>query len=146
MTFINILVHIQIIMFMQHISNCKADRRHSGGKNNCSKNQENLNQVLILSPPNSLSLVGSISSRQQISFLQHERTGHCASLCFVNLTKITTNCGKFLKRWEQQITSPAPEKSVCRSRSNSQNWTWNSRLFPNRKRSTSRLYIVTLLI
>ena len=38
------------------------------------------------------------------------------------------------------------EKSVCRSGSNSQNWTWNSRLVPNRKRSASRLYIVTLLI
>ena len=34
------------------------------------------------------------------------------------------------------------EKSVCRSGSN----TWNNRLVPNRKRSTSRLYIVTLLI
>ena len=30
--------------------------------------------------------------------------------------------------------------------SNSWNWTWNNRLVPNRKRSTSRLYIVTLLI
>ena len=39
-----------------------------------------------------------------------------------------------------------PEKPVCRSRSNSQNWTWNNRLVPNRKRSTSRLYIVTLFI
>ena len=43
------------------------------------------------------------------------------------------------------------EKSVCRSGSksecrSSQNWTWNNRLVPNRKRSTSRLYIVTLLI
>ena len=38
------------------------------------------------------------------------------------------------------------EKSVCRSGSNSSNWTWNNRLVPNRKRSTSRLYIVTLLI
>ena len=28
----------------------------------------------------------------------------------------------------------------------SQNWTWNNTLVPNRKRSTSRLYIVTLLI
>ena len=27
-----------------------------------------------------------------------------------------------------------------------QNWTWNNRLVPNRKRSMSRLYIVTLLI
>ena len=26
------------------------------------------------------------------------------------------------------------------------NWTWNNRLVPNRKRRTSRLYIVTLLI
>ena len=29
--------------------------------------------------------------------------------------------------------------------SNSKNWTWKNRLVPNRKRSTSRLYIVTLL-
>ena len=38
------------------------------------------------------------------------------------------------------------EKSVCRSGSNSKNWTWTNRLFQNRKRSMSRLYIVTLLI
>ena len=38
------------------------------------------------------------------------------------------------------------EKSVCRSGSNSLNWTWNNRLVPNRKRSTSRLYTVTMLI
>ena len=38
------------------------------------------------------------------------------------------------------------EKSVFRTRSKSQNQTWNNRLVPNRKRSTSRLYIVTLLI
>ena len=37
------------------------------------------------------------------------------------------------------------EKPICRSGSNSWNWTWNNRLVPNRKRSTSRLYIVTLL-
>ena len=29
---------------------------------------------------------------------------------------------------------------------NSWNWTWNNRLVPNRERSTSRLYIVTLLV
>src|SRR5574337_259590 len=29
---------------------------------------------------------------------------------------------------------------------NQQNWTWKNRLVPNRKRSTSRLYIVTQLI
>ena len=45
-------------------------------------------------------------------------------------------------------TRPAdlpPEKSVCRSASNSYNWTWNNRLVPNRERSTSKLYTVTLL-
>ena len=41
---------------------------------------------------------------------------------------------------------PPLEKSVCSSRSNSYNWTWNNRLIPNWERGTSRLYIVTLLI
>ena len=36
------------------------------------------------------------------------------------------------------------ERSVCRSRSNSENWTWNNRLVPNQERSMSMLYIVTL--
>ena len=38
------------------------------------------------------------------------------------------------------------EKPICRSGSDSENWTWNNRLVPNRKRTMSRLYIVTLLI
>ena len=38
------------------------------------------------------------------------------------------------------------EKSVCKSGSNSYNWTWNNRLVQYKKRNTSRLYIVTLLI
>ena len=38
------------------------------------------------------------------------------------------------------------EKPVCRSRSNSQNPTWNHRLVQNWERSTSRLCIVTLII
>ena len=38
------------------------------------------------------------------------------------------------------------EKPVCRSGSNSQNWTEKNRLVPNQERSMSRLYIVTLLI
>ena len=39
-----------------------------------------------------------------------------------------------------------PEKSVCRSRRNNEIQTWNNRLFPNWERSTSKLYIFTLLI
>ena len=38
------------------------------------------------------------------------------------------------------------EKPICKSGSSSSNWTWNNRLVPNKKRSTSRLYTVTLLI
>ena len=59
---------------------------------------------------------------------------------------ITTNCGKFFKRWEYQTIWPAFWKSVCRSRSNSMNWKWNNGLMPNQERSMSRLYIVALLI
>ena len=61
--------------------------------------------------------------------------------------QITVNCGKFSKR--DGNTRPSDlslEKPVCRSESNSQNQTWNNRLVQNRKRSTSRLYIVNLLI
>ena len=38
------------------------------------------------------------------------------------------------------------EKPICRSGSNSENWTWNNRLVPSQERSMSTLYIVTLLI
>ena len=44
------------------------------------------------------------------------------------------------------LTMSTPEKSVCMSRSNSWNWSWNNRWVPNRERSTSRLYIVPLFI
>ena len=39
-----------------------------------------------------------------------------------------------------------PEKPGCRSRNNSQNWTWNNGLIPNWESSVSRLYTVTLFI
>ena len=39
-----------------------------------------------------------------------------------------------------------PEKSVCRTRSNNYSQTRNNGLVPNWERSTSRLYVVTLLI
>ena len=62
------------------------------------------------------------------------------------LTVWITNCGKLLKRCEYQTTYLPPEKSVHRSISNSYKQTWNNALVPNWERSTSRLYIVTLLI
>ena len=59
---------------------------------------------------------------------------------------ITINCGQFWKRWEYQTTWPASWETCMQVRKQQLNWTWNSRLVPNRKRSTSRLYIVTLII
>ena len=56
---------------------------------------------------------------------------------------ITINCGKFWKRWEYQTTWTASWE-ICVEVRKQQNWTWNNRLAPNRERSTSRLYIVTL--
>ena len=59
---------------------------------------------------------------------------------------ITINCGKLLKRRDYQTNLLAPDKSVCRSRSNSLNWTWNNRLVPNWERSMSRLCIVNYIV
>ena len=56
---------------------------------------------------------------------------------------ITINCGKFLKRRESQTTWPASWETCMQVRKQ-QNWTWNNRLVPNRKRSMSRLYITLL--
>ena len=61
------------------------------------------------------------------------------NICFTDyaeaLVWITSNCGKFLKRWKYQIPDLPPENPVCRSRSNSLNRTWNNGLVPNWDRS-----------
>ena len=59
--------------------------------------------------------------------------------------RITTNCGKFLKRWKYQTTLPASWETCMQVRKQ-QNQTWNNRQVQNWERSTSRPYIVTLLI
>ena len=77
--------------------------------------------------------------------------GHSGEFSFIDYAK-AFDCVDHNKLWKILIdgnTRPPLlplEKSVCRSRSNSENWTWNNRLVPNRKTSTSRLYIGTLLI
>ena len=72
--------------------------------------------------------------------------------CFIDYAK-AFDCMDHHKLWKilRGMGNTRPpnlplEKSECRSGSNSWNWTWNNRLVPNRKRSMSRLYIVTLLI
>ena len=69
--------------------------------------------------------------------------------CFIDYAKALdcVNHNKLENSERDGNTRPSDlslEKSVCRSGSNSDNWTWNNRLVPNRKRSTSRLYIATL--
>ena len=85
------------------------------------------------------------------SWKKQESSPKNAYFCFIDYAK-AFDCVDHNKLWkilQDRNTRPPnlpPEKSVCRSGSNSYNWTWNNRLVPNRKRSTSRLYIVILLI
>ena len=71
--------------------------------------------------------------------------------CFIDYAK-TFDCVDHnnLENSERDGNTRPPdlplEKSVSRLGSNSENWTWKNRLVPKRKRSMSRLYIVTLLI
>ena len=58
---------------------------------------------------------------------------------------ITTNCGKFWNRWENQTTWPASWEIYMQVRKQ-QLETDMEQAGPNWERSTSRLYIVTLLI
>ena len=66
-------------------------------------------------------------------------------LCFIDYAKAFdcvdhNKLWKYFKRWEYQTTLPASWE-ICTLVK-----TWNNRLVPNRGRSTTRLYIVTLLI
>ena len=59
---------------------------------------------------------------------------------------ITINCGKFWKRWEYQTTWPASWEICMEVRKQQLELDMEQQTGPNRKRSTSMLYIVTLLI
>ena len=69
--------------------------------------------------------------------------------CFIDYVKafdcVTTNCGKFLKRWEYQTTLPA-SRETCMQDKKKQSQTWNNELVQNWERSMSSLYMVTLFI
>ena len=59
---------------------------------------------------------------------------------------IMINCGKFWKRWEYQTTWPASWEICMQVKKQQLELDMEHTLVPNRKRSTSRLYIVTLFI
>ena len=72
--------------------------------------------------------------------------------CFIDYAKVF-DCVDHNKLWKilKEMGIPdhlnlPPEKSACKSRRNSYNWTWDNELLQNWERSTSRLYIVPLLI
>jgi len=89
-------------------------------------------------------------SRPHISILDHRKSKRISEkhllLFHLLLTVWITTVENSSRDGNTRPPYLPPEKSVCRSRSNSQNRTWNNGLVPNRERSTSRLYIVTLLI
>ena len=74
------------------------------------------------------------------------KTSTSASMAILNSLCESQQTGKFFKRWEYQITLSASWETCMPAEKQQLNWTWNNRLVPNRERSTSRLYIVTLLI
>ena len=64
--------------------------------------------------------------------------------CFIDYAKAfdCVDQNKLKNSSRDENTRPhdlPPEKSVCKSGSNSYSWTWKNRLAPNRKRNTSRL-------
>ena len=72
--------------------------------------------------------------------------------CFIDYAK-AFDCVGHNKLWKILKEMGIPDQLTCLLRNlfagqeaTLYNWTWNNRLVPNRKRSTSRLYIVTLLI
>ena len=67
--------------------------------------------------------------------------------CFIDYAK-AFDCVDHNKLWKILKDMEIPDHLTCLLRNlyAGQEATWNNRLVPNRKRSTSRLYIVTLLI
>ena len=71
--------------------------------------------------------------------------------CFIDYAKAFdcvdhNKLWKFFKTWEYQITWSASWEICMQVKKQQLELTWNSRLVPNRERSMSRLYIVTLRI
>ena len=75
-------------------------------------------------------------TRDQIANIEKARDFQKTStFVFLTMPKpltvwITTNCGKFLKRWKYQTTLPA-SRETCMQVKKQQNWTWNNGLVQN---------------
>ena len=71
-------------------------------------------------------------------------------VCLIDYTKafvwITTNYGKFFKKWEYQTTLPASWEICIQVRKQQLEPDTDNGLVPNWERSTTKFYTVTLLI
>ena len=70
--------------------------------------------------------------------------------CLINYAK-AFDCVDYKKLWKILQEMGILDHLMCLLRNlyagqKSNSWTWNNRLVPNRKRSTSRVYIITLLM
>ena len=89
--------------------------------------------------------------KQQLELDMTERLQKNIYFCFIDYAK-AFDCVDHNKLWKilKDMGIPGHLTSLLRNlyagQEASYNWTWNNRLVPNRKRGTSRLYIVTLLI
>ena len=70
----------------------------------------------------------------------------CSSPQYTVTLWITTNCGIFLERWEYQTTLPASWETCRQDKKQQFELNMENGLVQNWERSTSRLYIVILLI
>ena len=66
-----------------------------------------------------IKLPTSVGSQKKLKNSRKRSTSVSLTMLNALTVWITTNCGKFLKRWSKQTTLPDSEKPVCRSRSNS---------------------------
>ena len=64
--------------------------------------------------------------------------------CFIDYAKAFDCVDHNKLKNSERIGMGIPDHPTCLFRN--LYWTWNNRLVPDRKRSTSRLYIITLLI
>ena len=73
--------------------------------------------------------------------------------CFIDYAK-AFDCVDHSKLWKIQEQMGIPDHLTCMfllrnlyvGQEATENWTWNNRLVPDRKKNMSRLYIVTLLM
>ena len=72
------------------------------------------------------------------------------NFCFIDYTKafvwITTNCGKFFKRWEYQTTLPASWETFMQVKKQQLELDMEQQTGSKLGKEYVRLYIVTLLI